>query len=315
MASQDKDNRDSFVQMLNNIRDHIMESLYTGDFKYDAAMRTLNQHLEIAHNMEEHMLQARALNAMATIELERNAFDKAEQLYLQAIEVHAVSGTPVGQGILMNNLGEVMRRWGKVEKAAEYYERAVPIFEEHGTADNIILIASNQGMLWTDAGQAERGIRYFQKALELAGSLDSVSKGTQGILSETLNGMARAHLQINDMYVATVFAERALEQALEVALVDKMAAAYQTMAQITIISEASPEVVVNFLQKSEDNWRRFHSPSELGDYLMLKGDYLMQQSDINGAILAYEEAVSCFESINAVPQVEMVQDRLAALRE
>lgn len=309
------DSRKSLVAMLMNIQQHIRQTLYRGDFNYDSAIRTLYQHLDTAAEIQDHLLRARTYVLLATIEAERNAFEHAETLFLQASDAYDAAGMPVGVAVMYNNLGEVMRRLGKVETASEYYQKAAPIVAEFGKPGHVINLASNQGLLWVGAGQPEKALPFFEEAMARVDSFVTVPREVSDMFSETLNGIALAYLQLGDLRAATEYAERALEQALEVATIDQMASAYQTLAQITIASEASPNVIIELLDYSEQQWRRFHSNIQLGDFLLIKGDYFAAQGNTEAAGAAFAEALTCFEQIEVVDRMDRAQQRLHALRE
>jgi tetratricopeptide (TPR) repeat protein len=310
-----EDSRNSLVEMLYNIQRHIREALYRGDFNYDTATRTLQQHLQTASEIEDNLLRARTLVLMATIDAERNVFDRAEELFLEASTAYDAAGLRAGAGVMFNNLGEVMRRQGNIEAASAYYQQAVPILEEHGGPSTMINLYSNQGLLWVGAKQPQKAISFFEEALRQVDEFVAAPRDVLDMISETLNGMAIAHLQLGELGTATEYAERALEQAIEVATIDQMAGAYQTLAEITIVSEASPEVTMELLEKSEQQWRRFHSNVQLGDFLLIKGDFFVERGDTEQALLAYEEALACFTEVDVTNKVETAQQRLHTLRE
>lgn len=310
-----QNSQESFVEMLNKIRGHILESLYTGSFKYDASKRTLNQHLDMARNLNDEVLRGRTLTTLAIIEAEHNNFIEAEGYFLQARDIFEAANDASRLGTTLTNLGELARTWGKVEEAARYFQETRKILtgEEHRAA--LVYSYNNEGLLWLNEGDIERAIPLLREALDLANRLAPMPTHVKQLLPETLDGLARAYLDLGDLEQSKRLAMDALERALELAQLKKMAMTYQTAARLAMQMDLPGEDMdaESLLAKCENNWRRFHSNVELGKFLVIKGDYRREQGDIEAARACYQEAVTCYENAALPAKVDEAVNRLNLL--
>ena len=304
----------TFLEMLYRIQDHIRENLYHGDFNYEGSLNTLQKHLDTAQQLNIPNLAGRTVSMCGIIELERNNYAAAEEHFLQARAYFEESGNTRRVGTTYLNTGEVMRRWGKLESAAEYYAHAREVIESINDGELLVFIANNEGMLWVNGKQPDRALPYLEKALEHASKMMPMTTRVKELLPEALDGMARAYMQLEKYDKALDYAQQSLERAVEVAVIDKMASANQTLARLAMLTPERDDEVVKYLDESERHWRRFHSPVELGDFLTLKGDYY-KGHDANVARQAYEEALECYHQAERTGKAETLQNRLSVLQE
>lgn len=309
-----QDGHSAFLEMLYTIQGHILDGLYQGDFNYEGAMNTLQKHLRTADEINNQTLVARTLTMIGIIELERNSYATAESYFNEAHDVYKAVGDMRRVGSMLSNLGEVMRRWGKLEEAGGYYHRAREVAKQTQNKEIQVYIESNEGMLWVNAGQPDRAIPFLKQALALSTNIVPLTKPIQELLSETLNGMARAYIQLGDLNTARDFALQSWEKATETAVVDQMAFAKQTLAQLAMLDPRDGDDVEQLLHESEQNWRRFHSPVELGDFLVIKGDFY-KPLDSQLAMQSYQEALECYQLAERSGKVEEMHIRLNGLRE
>lgn len=308
---ENSSSRDALLGMLTKIRVRIAESIYKADFDYERATRTLQQHLDVAKKMDDTVLLARTYRVLASIELNRTGnYAQATIYYEEAIKGHEAVGDLINVGRVLNNLGEAYRRWGKPDQAAEYYEKARQLARQNENVPSEIYVTSNEGMLWLSEGRYEQAAALLQAAIEKANSLFPVPRQIRDLLSETYFGLATAYLQLKDLTVARKLAHQSLHYAQESALLDQLAMSHQILAQIAIADPLPYEDIELLMGRSEDYWRRYNSPNELGAFLLVKGDHLLQQGDFAGSQSAFQEALRCFESIGHQRQVARVQERL-----
>lgn len=308
---ENSNNHDALLEMMAKIRQRIQESIYGQNFDYEASVRTLEQHLDVAQRMNDLALMGRTLSTLGMIEMDRNSdYARAQDYFMQAVEILERADMLAGVGSMLNNLGEIYRRWGKPEQAAGYYHQAREAARQSGNVSGEIYVYSNEGMLWLNEHQPERAIPLLRQAIDMANGLVPMPRKIKELLGETYFGLATAYLQLNDVQLARAMANMSLEYAQEMALVDQLAMAHQILAQIGMIDPLPYQDVALLMERSEYFWRHLNSPNDLGKFLVVKGDYLLQLEDISGSQQALEESLACFEAAKHALQADVVRQRL-----
>lgn len=306
-----ENSRNALIQMLSKIRDHILESIFTEHFDYEGSMRTLLQHIEAAQQLKDAKLLAQTYYALGSIAMDRTGdYDNAENYILKAKSAFEAANLPTSVAAMLNNLGEIYRRRGMPDEAAQYFEQCRIVCHEAGVRSTEIYGYSNEGLLWTEFGDFSRAIALFRTAIDMAYQSFQTRSDVKELLAETYFGLASAYLGLRDIPQARRMAKKSLEYAEELALVDQLAMAHQILAQVVMVDPQPDEDSSALLATSEHYWRQFNGPRELGVFLLVKGDWLLQQNDEENALLVFEEALKLFESIGHQRQAEIARQRL-----
>lgn len=228
-----------------------------------------------------------------------------------------------------NNLGDLLRRQGRLEEAEPMFQRVMEMRQNHVEAPlNLGRIAEARG----DAAAAER---YYRQAIENAGANQRKDDAIAGrpvrrrVYAQPLMNLASLKVEAGDLPSAEALYRRALEQdAVSVAamtglgevlrLQGKMKEALDLQIAANEIDPASPQVRINL-------GSALMSAGQLEDALLAWGSVL--QEDPNNAQAAnniglyfaakgqWRDAINMFEmAVKAQPDFALAQRNLEAAR-
>jgi len=126
--------------------------------------------------------------------------------YNAALELFKTTKDHHGQGMCLNNLGNIYRNWGDFNKAKENYDKAIEIGSEHNDMAGLGPRYNNRGILflseekWTDA------MNDFNKALEI----DREMGDDEGVASRKRN-IGILHILKDELDLAQEHLDEALQ--------------------------------------------------------------------------------------------------------
>lgn len=128
---------------------HALAILYAQLKKYDHALTTLDQAIEIDNTL------ASLYNSKGNVYLHLGKYDEAIRQYKKAIRCDD------HYAVAFNNLGKVYYSKEQLDKANEYYEKAIHFMDHYADAHY------NLGILLTRLGENKKAETQLEKALEL----------------------------------------------------------------------------------------------------------------------------------------------------
>lgn len=160
--------------------------------------------LEIAQARGNGPLAARALNTLASYDMERGEHEAAEASFRRALFLAA--GDPRISAQIEQNLGILANIRGQINDALEHYRRSLAGFRKAGDRRGCAIAYHNLGMISADRRQWDEADRYYRRTLALAGRLGDV-------YLEGLALLNRAEVRIEQQRFAEAWncVERALE--------------------------------------------------------------------------------------------------------
>ena len=138
-----------------------------------ARARTLcQQSYDTATAMEQRVLAAEALNALAGFELESGDMDSARQKFLAGLELGRESEEL--QGRILQNLGILANVEGELDIARQHYLNSLQAFVHAGDERGCAIAYHNLGMISADQEQWEDADHYFVASHARATSLGDI---------------------------------------------------------------------------------------------------------------------------------------------
>ncbi|MHA2390655.1 MAG: tetratricopeptide repeat protein [Promethearchaeota archaeon] len=86
--------------------------------------------------------------------------------YNAALELFQTTNNIHGQGMCLNNLGNIYRNWGEFNRARESYNKAIEIGEEQNDIGGLSPRYNNRGLLYLTEEKWDEAMNDFNKALE-----------------------------------------------------------------------------------------------------------------------------------------------------
>jgi tetratricopeptide (TPR) repeat protein len=136
----------------------------TGDL--DRALETARHERDLAEELDDRTLEARALHDIANIEIDRGDLETALERYERAGDVFDELGDRWRFSKALNNQGTVHWRRGDLEAATDAFERCREIDESIGDAAGIASDEMNLGVLAIKRGAWNEALEHLEEALE-----------------------------------------------------------------------------------------------------------------------------------------------------
>jgi len=154
--------------------------------------------LQIARDLEDHVLECQAINGLGSLELNEGQTGEALRQYERALALARQTGDRRMQGNLLGNLGNVHAEMGRMGEASACNEEALAIARETGHRVLESNTLCNLGMLYVVTDRPSQAEAASKAALTLARELghirlESIVLCNLGILFERLDRMAEAH--------------------------------------------------------------------------------------------------------------------------
>ncbi|HSL45615.1 MAG TPA: tetratricopeptide repeat protein [Anaerolineales bacterium] len=171
------------------------------------AQQFLVEALEIARELRDLNLQARALNNLAVSEGSVNGdYSRARMYYEEAYKIAQEMGDRYSESVTLGNLGFVVGMQGDFVTARSYHEQALVLTRETGNRSQEIITLINLSAVAAIQNEPATALQYAQTAAEIAESIsDRSGEGWARLY------MGHAHLLLNESEMAKSAFERAIE--------------------------------------------------------------------------------------------------------
>ncbi len=200
--------------------------------QYQQASNTL--HSAVSATTDLH-LKRRALNALATINLEIGQYRQALNIYQQALNLPNTSGDRIGKAKVLSNLGRAYRAVDDQKQALKQYQLALDEFRAIGAWSQQVFVLNHLGRLALDLGLTNRALEYLTEAKGRLSSTGGVGRVV------TLNNLGYYYFQKQDYDRATNYLEQALAWATKNGDSIGKAKALSSLGEIKLRSENYPE--------------------------------------------------------------------------
>ena len=124
---------------------------------------------DTAQAIDDGVLSAEALNALAGFEMEAGALDQARLTFKRALRL--AGGSALMRGRIEQNLGILANIRGDLEQAVDHYERSLQACQNAGEQRGCAIAYHNLGMVSADRKRWEEADRYFRHSHDLAETL------------------------------------------------------------------------------------------------------------------------------------------------
>ena len=103
--------------------------------------------------------------ALATLRWQQGRYEEAKASCEGTLAVAREIGDRRGEGIDLNNIGNVYAELGQSARALEYYEQALAIHRELGNRRGEGNTLGNLGIVYADLGQYPQALEFYEQAL------------------------------------------------------------------------------------------------------------------------------------------------------
>jgi len=171
--------------------------------RYDDALRSFNESLEIKKRLDMKKGIAESLEMIATVQDLTGKSDLAFKNYNDALSIMRDLGDKQGTGNILTDLGAFQQEHGKYDEALKLYKESLQIQMDTHNDANQGLVLSNIGNAYLAKGDFDNARTYFTQALEVRQKLK-----VPGDIADTLHNLAETSMKTGQF-------DQALEQYLK----------------------------------------------------------------------------------------------------
>ncbi|MEM9886409.1 MAG: tetratricopeptide repeat protein [Bacteroidota bacterium] len=155
---------------------HNLANRYYYTDALDKAIDYYKETLEIAREIDNWDYTAKAHDGIGLCQLEKGKIILAKQSFLEAKDLHTMTGDSIDLAYNLKYLGQIEEAEGNFEKALEYYESAASFLEGKGSLSDQYEIM--QGLIsgYRSTGQYKKASDLSQQRLNLADTLYSIEQ-------------------------------------------------------------------------------------------------------------------------------------------
>lgn len=148
--------------------------------------------------------RGRALNALGEVYFDLGEYDKALDLFQQALNLRQSIGDRRGTIRTLNNLGQIYRHIGNPNEAIAYYQQASQEADALGEQTTKVYILNNLGETYAELNQQPEALDSWQEALAIGRNNINVA------YAQTLNNLGKYYRQRSQFDLAIDYYEQSL---------------------------------------------------------------------------------------------------------
>jgi CHAT domain-containing protein/Tfp pilus assembly protein PilF len=207
----------------------------------------------------------------------------------QALAISQEIGDRIGEGTMLNNIGEIYRYLGQYPLALDYLQQALPIRQEVDDRVGEATTLNNLGLVHHSQGQYTRALDYFQRALAITREI-----GDRWTEATTLNNIGEVYYSLSRYGQARDYLQQSLavrkeigDRAGEETTLQNIGAIYYSLGQ--------------YPQALEYYQQALAIVQEIGDQAM-EGTILNNIGSVYGGLEEYARALDHHEQALAILQ-------------
>ena len=159
----------------------------------DIARTLCQRSFETAMGMNDPVLAAEALNALAGFHFEAGSIEEAREKFYLALELGGASAELRGR--TEQNLGILANIQGALAQALAHYQRSLGAFESIADDRGCAIAYHNLGMVSADRELWDDADRYFRRSLDMAKAIGDVHLQGLGLLNHAEVHLARQYYE------------------------------------------------------------------------------------------------------------------------
>ncbi|GHJ43493.1 XRE family transcriptional regulator [Catellatospora sp. TT07R-123] len=218
--------------------------------RFEEALTTLNQALEVLHVQGDKRGEAHVRNNIAVTLASARRFAEAVDAYGQALALHLAEGNTLGVALTLSNLGDAYVRMGRADLALDHLSRALTASREIGNPRLEAVALGGLGQAHRDLGEWDLATARFHDALVLRRQA-----GDRRYEAETLNNLGLTEFARQRFSSATEHFRQALALSRQLADPHQEAIALAHLGRI--------DLAAGLTTAAEDHLRRALASREL----------------------------------------------------
>lgn len=190
---------------------HRIGGVYNKLANYQEALNFYQAALKIREILQEQSGIASSLNSIGGVYLQMGRYDEGIEVFQQALAIREQLGDRLGISRTLNNIASLYQYQGKYGQALNYYQQALANFQALEQPTEIAALLNNIGLIHHHLGQYDLALEFYQKTLAMRQNIqDQVGEG------ETLNNIGLVYYSQQKYQLALEFYQKALARRQEI---------------------------------------------------------------------------------------------------
>ncbi len=267
-------------------------------------------------------------------------YDEAVSIWERTLPLYKANGDIEHEAMVKNNLGLVHFYMREYQKAIDYFTSALAIDRKRGISKDIATDLQNLGMAYYQMGSYQEALAAFRESAETFGSVSDPEGEAKNLYYIGMTDYALGnYVEAGRFYSAAADQHRSLRDragyALDItglgdvyAALDRFDKAMENYTEVLKVREVLGEKVpyvraeikiakalenkgrydegIEYLNRAQKDAKDAKSEPLLGDIAAARGDILNSSGDWEGALAAYEEAISLMKKGDDLAGVGLV---------
>jgi tetratricopeptide (TPR) repeat protein len=153
--------------------------------KFERAIETFNQALEITEDASMETVHINLLNQLGNTFYDLSKYEEAINLLSKALKISRKLGNKVNIGYLLTEIGNSYMRMSKHVNAKEYFKEALVINRNLGKSQLVAIDLNGLGIIYLQEGRSKEAYSLFSEALKISREL-----GADLLSGETLRNIS-----------------------------------------------------------------------------------------------------------------------------
>ena len=168
-------------------------------------------------------------------------FEKAIEIYTQALKIAEELDMKEEIIILLNNIGQAYYKLADYDKALKFFRQNLKIEQKFGKPEDLSIVYNNIGMVYDAWNQFEKAIKYYEQALEIDRKYQNEKR-----VAIRLNNIGYAYRAVKKYEIALDYLQEALKIEKKIGRNEKIAIRLTNIGLIYISTEKYEEALKNF---------------------------------------------------------------------
>ncbi len=257
---------------------------------YPPAETNFRRTLQLARQLQQPFVEARALGSLGLVYMRRQRFSEAIDWYQSCLKLSASLGARTLEAKTLGNLGWSYYKMGDTEKALSMFIRAEELSAQLGLLRDQQVWITNVGIAYTRLGDAVAGESYYLRALAIARKLDDKTR-----TAICLDALAALALDTQEFEKAEQYNQEALR--LKRAARNRASELYSFIDEARIAKgksdlRSAQALLRQVVDESEDISLRWEAQAELANVYALENKTAQAEQQFRSAIANMDQARS-----------------------
>ncbi|MGB3716098.1 MAG: tetratricopeptide repeat protein [Candidatus Promineifilaceae bacterium] len=274
---------------------------------YDQTIQLCERSLQVADNLDDDSVRARAFNLLGIVALRHGDSQTAISRFEESLSYYERLEDLYGQATSHNLIANGYFPQGQWKEADYHYGRSLQLFIQIGDIYNQVLVNNNVGGIILKQGRLNEALAYYKQALEL---LEQIG-GSLWVLGALHLNVGSTHIRRRELEAADSELKLAQDYFEQTQLRDLMPELYGLFAELALArgdidqADSIGKRSIELAREMEFTHEEGHNLRIMGEIALARNDYEVAASHLESSYAILDEAGDQYES--AKTQLSLAQ--------